>query len=102
MVAAVLAIMMLAWVIAGIRLRGGALVLWLLVPAFTVAGSICVAGPGRLFSKRDHEGRVVFVIARKDAVTMLDVVGLGLAAAGILLALALIGWRLRTLHQQAA
>jgi ABC-type glycerol-3-phosphate transport system permease component len=102
MVAALIAIAMLAWAIAGLRLRGGALLLWMFVPVLAFAASVCVAGPGRLFNKEEYEGRVVFEIARKDAVTMLDVVGLGLAAAGMLLALVLVSWRVRTLRQQAA
>jgi hypothetical protein len=102
MVAALIVITMLAWAIAGLRLRGGALLLWMLVPVLTIAASICVAGPGRLFNKEEYEGRVVIEIARKDAVTMLDVVGLGLAVTGVLLALALINWRVRTLRRQAA
>ncbi len=95
-VAALIAAGLLAWLIAGIRLRGKVLLLWLLVPLFTVAAAICIAGPGRLFNKRGHEGRVVFLINPSDAVTTLDVIGLTLATTGALLALALLAWRLRT------
>jgi hypothetical protein len=102
MVAAIAGIAMLIWIVAGFRLRGMQLVLWMLVPLFGFAASICVAGPGRLFDKRAHEGRVVVLLARKDAVTMLDVVGLSLAAAGILLALVLIGWRFNAGRRETA
>ncbi len=101
-VAALIAIVMLAWAIAGLRLRGGALLLWMLVPVLAFASAVCVAGPGRLFNKEEYEGRVVIEIARKDAVTMLDVVGLGLATMGVLLALALINWRVRSFRRQVA
>ncbi|HEX5163863.1 MAG TPA: hypothetical protein VFV93_00600, partial [Thermomicrobiales bacterium] len=80
--------------VTGIRLRGAMLLLWLLVPLFALAACICVAGPGRLFNKRTHEGRTVVLLTPNDAITTLDLIGLGLAALGILLALALIGWRL--------
>jgi hypothetical protein len=85
---------LLVWVVAGNRLRGAALLLWLLVPILALAACVCVAGPGRLFNKRAHEGRIVVLLTPHDAVTTLDLLGLGLAATGILLAVALIGWRL--------
>ena len=95
-VAVVIGAALLVWVVSGIRLRGAALLLWLLVPILALAACVCVAGPGRLFNKHAHEGRVIVLLTPHDAVTTLDLLGLGLAAAGILLAMALVGWRLHT------
>lgn len=99
-VMAIVAFGMAGWLLSGLRLRGIQLWLWLLVPPIFLAASACVAGPGRPFPKDDYEGRVVFQIARKEALTILDVVGLGLATTGTLLALALISWRMRTTRPQ--
>lgn len=101
MVAGTIVLAMLVWVLAGFRLRGIALLLWLLVPVFALAASVAVAGPGRLFDKRAHEGRVVIALTRKDAITQLDLVGLWFAALSVVLAVALRGWRVRSARPRA-
>src|SRR6187397_777450 len=66
LVAGVIAVGMLVWVIAGVRLRGMTHLLWLLVPVLALVASAAVAGPGRLFSKKAHEGKSVILLTRKD------------------------------------
>ncbi len=101
-VAVVVGLAMLIWVALGINQRGIFLLLWLTVPLYLVAASVCIGGPGRLFDKQKYEGRVVLQITRTDAVTMLDVVGVGFACVAAVLACLLINRRIHAANKRMA
>lgn len=89
-----LAILGVAWLLAGIGLRGLHLAAWFAPPVLGAIALVLVAGPGRLFAKR-HEGRTLLGIAPGHSVTALDVpaaVAGGLAAS---LAVVLVVHRIR-------
>lgn len=94
-VLALITVAMIVWLVAGLRLRGVALLLWLSVPLLMFGACLCVAGPGRLFPKHGHEGDVILPIGERDAVTMLDLAGIGLATIGLALAVTLVTYRLQ-------
>lgn len=90
----VLGVLGITWLVAARGVPGRLLPLWLLAPALWVVACLCIAGPGRLIPKEPFEGPVILRLARKDAVTALDLVGLACAALATLLAGGLLVWRL--------
>ena len=89
MILAVGIIIVLAWLTVGGmgRVRGWALVAWLSVPIFLLVGVVSITGPGWLFPKEALEGPTIFTLARKDGVTVLDLVALSVIALGMLVAI---------------
>lgn len=89
-VVAIMGVATLVWFAAGRSLRGMTAVGWYAVPVLLFIAAACVAGPGHWFPKQPYEGPTIITLARKDAITALDIVGFVIAGAASVLA----GWLL--------
>lgn len=86
----------LLWILAGWNIDGTWLLLaWVAVPFSAVAAAACVAGPGHWFPKEPYEGPSVIPLGRSDAITVLDLVGFGIAALTLLSAILLVRYRMQ-------
>lgn len=90
------ALVMTAWVVAGRQIRDTRLLLgWWLIPVFSVVSMTCIIGPGHWFPKAPYEGRAVIPLGNSDAITVLDLVGLGVMVVTVTLSVVLIRVRMR-------
>lgn len=87
-----LLLLSVGWMFLSRRLDGSDRALWRLVPLLIVGGVLCIAAPGYLIPKRPYEGRSIIVLGPHDAITVLDLFGVTLATAGVLLGVALVCW----------
>ncbi len=82
------------WLLTARGLTGYQLALWLAVPAFLVAGLVCIMGPGWLFPKHPFQGPVLVRVSVHRALTALDLPGLACAVAATVLAVRLVRERI--------
>jgi hypothetical protein len=87
------AIATVAWLIAGRSLRTWAALRWHMVPVLLLLAAICIAGPGRWFPKDPWEGPSVIPLSRKDAITVLDLIGILIGACAAYMAVTQLGER---------
>lgn len=91
----VLVVAGLLWVRVGWHLGGTVRVRWFLVPLLAFVAAACVAGLGHWFPKKPYEGPSVISLGTRDAITLIDLVGLTIAALTVVLALRLAPYRWR-------